>query len=1013
MNKKASGKDGADEGNPKEGGDVPGIPQGEELILGPLEGEEIDPLPKWWSEPMEVEKPKRAESNPEEVAAIEAAPKRPLRPVEEAGEALGAEERAAKPSPDELEHEPPAGREKGESDLEAIELPREEAPKGKPVSEIDLGTASSADDPSDEGGPARKPKAGLDELLGEDGPGGKVVERAAAEGAESLGGKPALPPKLPPPLPKDGAAISEAENMDKARVEPMPMPKAMPKAKAKKDLGDLVVESANVTKEPEAAAPPTDPEVVPVEKIDFAAALASDQDEAEADAERGTDAEDLATGSGGDAPDIAEDASGPEASGLDLAEDGTGPGEPLGAGSEGGEGSPTDGAVAAPVRAKARAGCWTLFATLYFFASLLLVVALVVAGLFAGSLIGSLGGGMASSIESRLAEQGMHLGLSGGRYEFPRGLVFDEATFYDDATKARRLLKVEGFGVNVDPALLFGGGGEGATAELSLRDSRVELFSDGEPYSRIEAVDGEIFVGPEEIAVERLSARVGGLRLRIEGKTRLSGKGGGVSDAGGGESKPSLSALDFSGFASLAPWLSFESVEGGDEPMLRLSFAMDSGEPELATVEGGLKAGPGAWRGLAMKGLEASFALDPASGMLRFPAVLLVREEGSLSGALALDLGTQVLQIDRVQSTVDPLELLGAWNPAWIEPFQAIRLLDAPFLALSGSVPLEDPAAAEIELRYAHRKGFVHESPRSEDPDDGVRALPLSDLRGSFAFKRGVLESNDAAATLFGGHLRLNGTVNFTREGRPFNGLAEIVDLPLDKAAPWLGPDAEGLGGRLFLSFRGSARQTMNSLNGGGRLRIDEAGLAAFPVVGSLQRFIGGIVPVFGGKASGSLEGAYILESGVLVTSDLTLRNQGARLVTNGTLYLDTMEARVVATADLEPTLAAAVGLSEKAIVVDGSGPVAAPKLKLSAFPVGFASAAAGKVLGTSPETLAGLKELVVPGLGGDILEGALGEGGLDGLEPEVSGMVRELIGSPEPPAEERPVLRAVPESPN
>ena len=71
MSEKASRNEGADESADLTK-DLPGIPSGEELALGPVEGEEIDPLPKWWDEPLASEKTKSGNRRIEDGIEFEA-----------------------------------------------------------------------------------------------------------------------------------------------------------------------------------------------------------------------------------------------------------------------------------------------------------------------------------------------------------------------------------------------------------------------------------------------------------------------------------------------------------------------------------------------------------------------------------------------------------------------------------------------------------------------------------------------------------------------------------------------------------------------------------------------------------------------------------------------------------------------------------------------------------------------------------------------------------------------------
>jgi len=666
----------------------------------------------------------------------------------------------------------------------------------------------------------------------------------------------------------------------------------------------------------------------------------------------------------------------------------------------------TDGAPA-----KKKAGCWTVFATLFFFATVLVIGLLAGAAIFAWSKMGKFEEEITTLAKAKLEEQGIHLDYGSWSYEFPRGLVFDEVTVYDDATKERPAIKASGLGVNVDLLTLVKDPGSLGSAEFSLRDSKVTLFEKGESFAEITGVTGEILADSSAISVERLSAVVGGLRVRLDGVVTLPDEEAIPADpaiapapapAPDGAKPSALPVLDFSGFRALEPWLGLEGA-GEKAPLLTVTFTMNAGEPELAILEGTLTGSDVTWHGIALTSLSASFRIDPETGELRFPNVQAGYGAGLIGGSFAIDLAAQKLKIERLQSTVDFVAMLGAYDSTWADLFKTVRFVDAPSVQIVGEMPLGEPANADLRIRYEHRMGLVHL--------DGDRELPLSDIRGLFTYDRGALETNDAAANLFGGQVSVNGATNLLREERPFTGLVEITGMPLEKATGWFGQDGTGLSGRLFLTFRGTGNSGVASINGGGNLRIEEAALPKFPVVGPVQALLGKIVPAFASTASGTVGGAYIIESGILVTSDLTVRNGGARVVTNGSVNLVKMETTFITTADLDPALAAATGLKDKAIQVEGSGPLRTPVLKIKQFPIEFAAAGLGEVLGTSPESLGAIKEVLGTGDAAAVITGTIAEATGLKLDPAVTDLLKGLLGGEEAEPAPRPALRAVPEN--
>ena len=652
-------------------------------------------------------------------------------------------------------------------------------------------------------------------------------------------------------------------------------------------------------------------------------------------------------------------------------------------------------------QATKKTGCWTVFATLFFFGTILLLVGVAIAAAFAWSQMGNFEEKITALATGKLEEKGIYLDYGDWTYQFPRGLVFDEVTVFDDATKQRPLIKASSLGVNVDVLGLVKDPGQLSSAEVSLEDSKLTLFEAGEVVVEISAINGEILASSEQILVERLTADLGGLSVNMKGLVTLPTKEESAADKTDAEKATAAPlALDFTVFRKLAPWLAIESAEG-NAPVLNLTFAMDAEKPDAATLEGTLSGREVTWRGIPFTALSAAFNIVPETGELSFPSFQAGFGTGFIGGKLSVDTSARILKIEQLQSTVDLITLLSAYDAGLAESLKLIRFVDAPTIQISGEVPMEDATQADLKIKYEHREGLVYLM--------GERELPLRDLRGNFTLNNGSVETKDTALELFGGSVLINGATRLTDESRPFNGLIEITRMPMEEAAVFFGQEKVGMSGLLSLVFRGVGNKEVAKIRGGGSLRIDEASLPAFPVLGPTQTLVGQVVPAFAAKEKGSVTGAYIIESGVLLTSDLAVANGGAKIVTNGSVNLESLDTKFTAKAFLEPALAAATGLTDKAIAVEGSGPLASPVLKITDFPLEFASASLGQVLGTTPKSLGSLKEI----LGTDaaavgVISGKLEEATGIKLDPAITDMFKSFLGGGKKP--ETPMLRAQPQ---
>ena len=937
MKEKSSHKEDGEDKIPRIDPEAPGIPAGEELAIDPVGGDEIDPIDRWWDDLKVPDRSKVTNRRLEELDADAPPRRKKLRT------AIAAELEAI-PSVSEKIESPQQSDGDKVSDVEV--------PQGKKTGNIPLKAAP--DSPQSEVIESAKPD--LSDLF-------------ANEAAEAEGKKEA------------GAGTDPEAGTVKANREP--------EAEASEDAG---------TGKPEATLEALDDVKTIVKTLDEGASEKLQKPTEEADMEVADTAEAIDKSKKDDASakvKKSEKIDGPvdpdEVEAADKSSNAPEPGAAvanevlqLGAG-----------------QTKKKTGCWTVFATLFFFATILLLGGVVIVAALAWSQLGSFEEKITTLANEKLEEKGIYLDYGDWTYQFPRGLVFDEVTIFDDATKQRPLIKASSLGINVDMLGLIKDPGQLSSVEVSLENSKLDLFEAGELVTGISGIDGEILASAEQIRVDRLSADLGGLRVDTRGVVTLPKKEVTLADKTDAEKvKPAPLALDFTVFRQLSPWLAIESAEG-NAPVLNLTFAMDAEKPDAATLEGSLSGREVIWRGIQFTSLSAAFNIVPETGELSFPSFQAGYGTGFIGGKVSIDTGSKILKIEQLQSTVDVIALLSAYDAGLAESLKLIRFVDAPTMQISGEVPMEDATQADLRIKYEHREGLVYLM--------GDRELPLRDLRGNFTLNGGSIETKDAALELFGGGVLINGATRLTDESRPFNGLIEIARMPMDKAAVFFGQEKVGMSGLLSLVFRGVGYKDVAKIRGGGSLRIDEASLPTFPVLGPVQTLVGQVIPAFAAKEKGSVTGAYIIESGVLLTSDLTVANGGARVVTNGSVNLASQDTKFTAKAVLDQALAAATGLTDKAITVEGSGPLASPVLKITDFPIEFASSSLSQVLGTTPKSLGSLKEI----LGGEadaagVISGKIEEATGIKIDPEITDLFKSLLGGEKKPV--TPMLRAQPQ---
>ncbi len=639
-----------------------------------------------------------------------------------------------------------------------------------------------------------------------------------------------------------------------------------------------------------------------------------------------------------------------------------------------------------------RAGCLSVFATSYLIASLLVLLLLAGVVTYAWLQREALSAKFTQTVVDEWKIDGIRIVPGACRYDFAHGAVFNDLSFYRGPADSDLLAKITKVSAAIDPVDLIATKPRLKARELSLRDSSITLYEKGKSLTVIQGVDARIHLDTNRLGIDRLSGVIGNLRLRIDGAYDLAS---GVSSSGA--SAPS--ALSWSSLAPLLPWLQVEA-EGARLPTLSLSFSGKSGAAPSLSVTGNLEGyGDLRWRGVALKSIAISGEWDSTSGILRIPHAQVACGGGIVSAVLGVDWKKRVLGIERFESSADLAQVLPSYNAEWSQYFSHLRFVDSPLLRIAGTLSLDDPKNATLELVYTHRGGLEILS--------GERKLPLEDIRGRLVLhNQGVLETKDLAATLYGGQVQVAASVNLVREETPFVGFLKMASVPAESMAPWMGKVGTGLTGGLNLTYKGSGslNQGLSHLTGNGTLLIENAVAAKLPIFGPVRTLAGRLVPILMGEEKGSVDASYQIESGVLITSDLTLRSGRLKIQTTGNVPLESQDVTFTAKVGLDSGIAAMVGLKDQVIYVDGKGPIDAPALTLSHFPIDFARVDLGGVLGTTSDTLAGLKELLPKEKRSSVL--AAPE---DGSKIHIFASVMEILKENDEAEAPQPVLRAVP----
>jgi hypothetical protein len=619
---------------------------------------------------------------------------------------------------------------------------------------------------------------------------------------------------------------------------------------------------------------------------------------------------------------------------------------------------------------KEKAGCWTVFATLFFILTLLVVLAVAVAGYLSWSRFSGFAPEVISKAQVYLEERGLYFDYEDGEYQFPRGVVLTGVTIFESEARQVPRVKFSNLGINIDIIGLIKDQTAVSAVEFSFLDSSLTFFKGGNPVAQLEEISAEILASSRRVDVERFSGRIGGLVLRASGSLSLPRSG--ASDGAFNNaafSEPFGILGDSAMLENFERWLEVQA--NGNPLMLDVEFSSDDGLKSLA-LDGSLSGSDFLWCGVPMTRASASFGFDAPSKMMEFYSFQFGHGEGELSGMASLDLENNVLTLDEVESGVDLVLMLSAFDAEMAKKLAPIRFLDAPQVQLSGSILLEDLANSNVEIFYDHLLGLVYTS--------DSRDFPVSQIKTAIKLSGGSLIVKDATAQLLGGDFNMGGKVSLVDGGYPFSLAPFRLDrVPLDSIGEWFGIDSRAMNGDVAFEFRGSGTNDISDIRGGGSILVTEAKLTEFPIVGEIQDFLGKVVPAFGVRTGDALSGTYIIESGILLTNDLTVTQVGANVLLDANVNFKRETTKFTARASMDPTVVTGMPLEGKEVIIEGEGPWMKPSIRLKRFPFEFAAEELSSLLGTSAETM-------------EILQGLI-EGEED-LAKMVSDQLQKNIGS-------------------
>ena len=587
-------------------------------------------------------------------------------------------------------------------------------------------------------------------------------------------------------------------------------------------------------------------------------------------------------------------------------------------------------------RAKRKRGFWGVISTLVFLGVLCLLILGAAVWFSRGYLMNR---GETLAIE-KLENEGLYLDYEGPIYKFPRGLIFSDVTIFETKERQTPLLKVANLGVNLDPwQLLSKHSADGLEAVITMEDATAIAFHEGNEICKITGINADLFATPERLKINRLRGTLNGLDFDVEGLANLpepvESANATAETPPAEDSEKNGPILDFGFLKGALEPIAFEKMEDGENPRIDLNIDLGS---DLSLVATGRFSGRGfKWQGIPLDLVGVTFDYSQKLDVIDIIDAQIGYGGNSINAKAQMLLGKNRLENLNITSNANLVELVSHFAPEIEDKLAGIQMLDNPTIGATGSLDLNDPLASTITVDYQHWKGFT------VNVDEKI--LPIRGINGQLILNNNevsVSKISPLRATVLDGEVVMNiNSFKLNDPTLPFRGVIEISQLPVNKAAFFITGQSSELTGLFSGTFRGKgAIHDLTQLNGSGDLKIDGGKLYKMPVIGPIQKLLATVIPIFGNRERSALTAKFDATTGIIITNDLLIRSDGTKVKVSGSVDLTKQTTKFNAKANLDGPLGLATGLAAEMLIIEGSGTINEPNIRLAGVPEGLSGLA-------------------------------------------------------------------------
>jgi len=319
----------------------------------------------------------------------------------------------------------------------------------------------------------------------------------------------------------------------------------------------------------------------------------------------------------------------------------------------------------------------------------------------------------------------------------------------------------------------------------------------------------------------------------------------------------------------------FEAMDFKDP--LQISF--EGGTPVLDSLQlqgnGSLELGKAAMRGAWIDRLSSKFRA--ANGAVTFRDILVRMGEASGRGEFVYDYKNWEGLFPKVQSSLDPVQLMTWIDPRIAESLRAYRFIKPPNLRLTGKVGLKDPQKNDLHIELNAPAGLGYTLIGKD--------LPFGSTSGLVHLKGQKVLVDLPKSRLFGGGVALKADVSVAPGDSRYGASVHLEKVDFKTLAMLYFGYGES-SGSLTADYAFSAvGGDDHAMTGKGNLLIENGNVLAMPIFGPLSLLLNEIIPGFGYQNARQATTDFIVENGAITTRNLLIQGKGFNMIGNGTIY--------------------------------------------------------------------------------------------------------------------------------